>query len=389
MITAPSIDLGALVAARVAVLRATMASNDIDVCLLTNPVSMRYATNFRGYAMFQTHIPTSAVIVATQGPTVLLGADPEQRAFVDVQQPFLPVTAFDSGLDTTHMAERLAAFVDRYMNDNRFGKGATLGIERTTPTGFAALMAAGLRVVDAEGTVELARSRKHLLELAPMQHSIDVAQHAMSLMDDALRPGLTENQLWSILHQVNIAHDGDWIDGRMLASGPRSNPWLQEATNRVIADGDIVALDTDMIGPFGYCADISRTWVCGGELTADQRALYRMALDELEHNTALLRVGASFSELSHSVLRHPDDVVANRYPCAFHGVGMSDEYPKIPYPDDWDLYGYDGEIEEGLTLCVESYVGPRGGSQGVKLEQMVRVTRQGIQALSSYPLLDL
>ena len=52
------------------------------------------------------------------------------------------------------------------------------------------------------------------------------------------------------------------------------------------------------------------------------------------------------------VLRQPDDIVAQRYVCAFHGVGLSDEYPKIPYPDDWDRIGYDGEIEAGLVLSV-------------------------------------
>ena len=85
------------------------------------------------------------------------------------------------------------------------------------------------------------------------------------------------------------------------------------------------------------------------------------------------------------VLRQPDDIVAQRYVCAFHGVGLSDEYPKIPYPDDWDRIGYDGEIEAGLVLSVESYVGPLGGTQGVTLEQMVQVTPDGVEALSSYP----
>ena len=85
------------------------------------------------------------------------------------------------------------------------------------------------------------------------------------------------------------------------------------------------------------------------------------------------------------VLRQPDDIVAQRYVCAFHGVGLSAEYQKIPYPDDWDRIGYDGEIEAGLVLSVESYVGPLGGPQGVKLEQMVQVTPDGVEALSSYP----
>ena len=113
-----------------------------------------------------------------------------------------------------------------------------------------------------------------------------------------------------------------------------------------------------------------------------------MARHEVEHNTALLRVGASFRELSAATWRQPDEVWVNRYACAFHGVGMSDEYPRIPYPADWERCGYDGEVEDGLVLSVESYVGPDGGVEGVKLEQMVRVTSGGVVPLSTYSLWD-
>ncbi len=150
--------------------------------------------------------------------------------------------------------------------------------------------------------------------------------------------------------------------------------------------GELVAFDTDMIGPNGYCADISRTWVCGDKPTPDQQDLYKRAREEIEHNTDLLRVGASFRELSEQSYRQPDEFVANRYACLFHGVGMSDEFPKIPYPQDWHWTGYDGELEAGTVLSVESYVGVQGGSEGVKLEQMVRVTADGVIPISTWPL---
>ena len=65
---------------------------------------------------------------------------------------------------------------------------------------------------------------------------------------------------------------------------------------------------------------------------------------------------------------------------------MCDEYPKVYYRQDFPRRGYDGVIEENMTLCVESYVGAAGGSQGVKLEQQVLITSTGWEPLSSYPL---
>ena len=68
-----------------------------------------------------------------------------------------------------------------------------------------------------------------------------------------------------------------------------------------------------------------------------------------------------------------------------HGVGLCDEYPSIRYPEDVQDHGYGGEVEVGMTLCVEAYIGAEGGREGVKLEEQVVVTDTGCQTLSTYP----
>jgi hypothetical protein len=50
----------------------------------------------------------------------------------------------------------------------------------------------------------------------------------------------------------------------------------------------------------------------------------------------------------------PDRFVAHRYMSLVHGAGLCGEYPYIPYPQDFARKGYDGLIEENMTLCVES-----------------------------------
>jgi len=393
VITRPDLDVRAMAAGRLVRLRSTMVADGIDLLVLHNPVSLRYAVEYRCYNTFQAHIPTSYLLVPAEGPVVMHGANATDVSLVDEFLPANAVTVFDSGLDQFEVARRFASDVAAGVTGAGLGTGARVGVERLLPSAHAALVEAGIQTVDAEGTVELARSRKSDLEMVALGHAVEVAEHGMAVMEAALVPGMTENGLWSLIHQVNVSHDGDWFDGRMLCSGPRTNPWYQEAGPRAIEAGDLVAFDTDMIGPFGYCADISRTFVCRGldgrrEPTHQQRRLYEMARHEVEHNTALLRVGASFRELSAATWCQPDEVWVNRYACAFHGVGMSDEYPRIPYPADWERCGFDGEVEDGLVLSVESYVGPDGGAEGVKLEQMVRVTTDGVVPLSTYPLWD-
>ena len=110
----------------------------------------------------------------------------------------------------------------------------------------------------------------------------------MAELHAAAEPGMSEVAAWAELQKGNYIRGGEWIETRIFSSGPRTNPWFQECGPRILQEGDILAYDTDMIGPYGYCADISRTWVCGAEPTPEQRALYHRALDEIEHNSVKL-----------------------------------------------------------------------------------------------------
>ena len=175
----------------------------------------------------------------------------------------------------------------------------------------------------------------------------------------------------------------------MLSSGPRTNPWLQEASERAIETGDMVALDTDLIGPRGYMADISRSWIYGGGRgNNEQRKAYRHAYDEVHFNIDAIKPGISFSELSRGAFQRNEIYKSNNYPCVYHGAGLTDEYPKIYYQEDWARDGYDGIVEPNMILCIESYSGAEGGEVGVKLEQMVLVTETGAEVLSHYPFED-
>ncbi|MGH6887374.1 MAG: M24 family metallopeptidase, partial [Geminicoccales bacterium] len=100
---------------------------------------------------------------------------------------------------------------------------------------------------------------------------------------------------------------------------------------------------------------------------------------------ALIRPGMTFRELSEKAWPIPDDYLDNRYFVLAHGVGMTGEYPYILHACDFDAHGYDGVIEPGMTLCVESYIGAKNGREGVKLEQQVLVTETGIELLSHFP----
>jgi len=226
-------------------------------------------------------------------------------------------------------------------------------------------------------------------EIKCMQLSMDVCDVAVMRMRSALKPGITENQLWSLLHETNIAHDGEWIECRLLASGERTNPWYQECGNRVIQPGDMVAFDTDMVGPYGYLADISRSLICPGKRpTPEQRKLYDIAQEQVLTNIELIKPGLTFREFAERCWPVPEAYVPNRYSMMIHGAGLVDEYPIVAYVADWQDWGYDGVFEENMVLCVESFIGEVGAREGVKLEQQVLVTSKGAIPMSNVPFVD-
>jgi Xaa-Pro aminopeptidase len=81
----------------------------------------------------------------------------------------------------------------------------------------------------------------------------------------------------------------------------------------------------------------------------------------------------------------PDRFVEHRYMSLVHGAGLCGEFPYISYPHDLMTKGYDGELAENMTVCVESFIGDESGGEGVKLEQLVQITRNGPVALTTFP----
>jgi Xaa-Pro dipeptidase len=388
--TEASIDMLRLRGYRLARLRRVLAQQGYGACLLVDPISIRYATGSRNASIFQMHVPVRYAFIPVEGSVVLFDGE-SYRPYADRLEtiaefrPARPISFFFAGpLLERNFALWAAEIAD--LLRRHAGASARLACDCFHLEAIEALRAQNIALGDAKGIVEHARSIKSADEIACMTYAITTAETGMARMREALRPGMSENELWSILHQTNIAFGGEWIEGRLLSAGDRANPWQQEASARRVRLGELVAFDTDMVGPFGYCADISRTFHCGpGRPTPAQRELYKYAYEELQTNLELVRPGLTFREFSDRAWKQPPQFVANRYTVIAHGIGMCDEYPAIYYSHDWEANGYDGVVEADMTLCVESYIGVENGGEGVKLEEQVHVTPQGARILSRFP----
>jgi Xaa-Pro aminopeptidase len=108
-------------------------------------------------------------------------------------------------------------------------------------------------------------------------------------------------------------------------------------------------------------------------------------VEQVEHNCALLRPGLTFRQHLEQAWTIPARFSEQNYGCIAHGVGMIDEWPAVGC-DPNDPSQMDGEFVPGMTICIESYLGEVGGTEGVKLEQQVLITETGHEIMSTFPL---
>ena len=101
--------------------------------------------------------------------------------------------------------------------------------------------------------MENARMVKCAEEVQAMRCAVAACDKSIDVMRQHAVPGVSETALWAYLHAENIARGGEWIETRILAAGPRTNPWFQESSSRLIQAGEIMAFDTDLVGAYA-CA---------------------------------------------------------------------------------------------------------------------------------------
>ena len=388
--TTPPCDLNEVRMYRLGRVQQELIKRDIAGIILFDQLNTRYATDATNMQIWCSHNEARYVYVPAEGAPTLFdygGKDILCKGLPTVGdvRPAKSFFYMVAGIEYLNRARAWADDIDsvirQHCPDNK-----RIAIDRIAPQGVIEMQRLGYEIHDGFDVMEVAREIKSAGEILLMRKSIEVCEDAVQMMREALIPGITENALWAELHKGNIAGGGEWIETRLLASGPRTNPWFRESSMRPIEKGDMVSFDTDLVGPYGYCCDMSRSWICDAAPDDEQRRLYTEAYMQIQDNKQLLKPGATFREITEKLRPMDDEFVPGRYGVAMHGVGLCDEYPAIYYPQDWDEHGNDGVMKSGMVICVEALIGSNGGREAVKLEEQVLITDDGFEQLTSYPM---
>ncbi len=363
--------------------------------LMFDPLNIRYATDSTNMQLWNTHNPFRAVLLCSDGYMVIW--DYKNSPFLSEFNPLVKEQRSGADLFYFDRGDKIDIAADKFSNEVRTlitehsDSNMRLAVDKIMLHGLRSLEAQGFQIMEGEEVTEKCRSVKGEDEILAMRCASTACENAVAIMEqkariDVPKGNTSEDDIWAVLHAENIKRGGEWIETRLLASGPRTNPWFQECGPRIVQNNEIVAFDTDLVGSYGICVDISRTWWIGDKPPRPDM-IYAMqhAHEHIMYNMDLLRPGIHMRDLTFNAHKLDKNFQNGKYGCLMHGVGLCDEWPLIAYPDKFVEGAYDYVLEPGMVLCVEALVSPENGDFSIKLEDQVLITENGYENLTKYP----
>ena len=232
----------------------------------------------------------------------------------------------------------------------------------------------------AFGRIRRVRSEEELTYLRRSGYLTDLACEAL---EQKLRPGMTEQEILSIVYGAYIKNGGDpgihFIATTKMDEPDRFVPW-QKTTPRVIEAGSVVITELT-VSYWGYSTQIHRPFAIGEEPSPLYRRLFDTALDCYESMRRICRPGTTSEQLiaASSVI---EENGFTTYDSVFHGeAGKSPELGtrSAAHPlEPWTLI-------ENMVHVIQPNPITKDFKAGLQLGAAVIVKPNGGEPLHNYP----
>ena len=234
-----------------------------------------------------------------------------------------------------------------------------------------------VKLIAATGLVESIREVKDEEEIVQIKNCLKLHYKAIDFMKKVVKPGLTERQVALKLEGFVKSHGALFSFSPIIASGPNSCFPHARPTDRVIRNNEGVLLDFG-IDLNGYKSDLTRNFFLGRIAPRVKQVFEALTLAQREA-IGLIKPGVSCSQVdahARKVLRKFS--LAKYFGHSLgHGVGLDiHESPRLSSQST-------SILEPGMVVTVEPgvYI---PGQFGIRVEDMVLVTKEGCEVLSGY-----
>lgn len=361
---------------RLARLQTAMRREGLGALLLTDFLNIRYATHtVMMIGLRATGIQRFALVPADGEPLIC------QRE-LSRKSPYRSLR-FDAYMFSMRPAVATEDFVNQAVSGiKQLGAaGERVGVDFLNLTAVEALKDAGIRLVDGWPAIHQARAVKTVDELQLIRWTTEAKERGYDLVREALRRSDPPEEKLSRIMLDYLLDRGfeagsEFIsiyDSSTADTRPHNEPM---GADLVVKEGDLVICDATVAGPGGYYSDFARTFSRGAP-GAQSTERYKEAYRSLQEAVKLVKPGPCteafrrFGKGASAAMRLPGFD-------GYHGVGLC--VYEAPWLRGGDPAKYMIALEENMIVALEINHYP------VKLEHLLRVTADGAEILSRYPV---
>jgi len=341
-------------------IRIKLAQERLDGLLLSSPANISYLINYQSRDSFLVITKDKEIYITDSRYTeearlYLKGGIIIKKIDGSVFKTIAEVLG-DLNLKRTGFEERYLPFADyRKIRDN---------------------LKRDMELIPVYGLVEVLRQIKDAEEISKIKKGLNITFKALHFIQDFIKPGKKEIEIAAEIERF-IRYNG--ASGAafeiIVASGPNSAFPHHITSQRKIKENEPVLIDMG-VDYSGYKTDLTRTFFLG-KINTLFKKVYRIVSHAQERALRLIKPGVALSRLDLSARQY---ITQKGYGGFFghnlgHGVGLeTHEAPQISGKET-------AKAMPGMVFTVEPgiYI---PGRFGIRIEDMVLVTRKGVELLS-------
>ncbi len=297
--------------------------------------------------------------------------------------------------ESAHKAA-VARFVDQIVSELRRANvhKEVLALDFSDPIIQAAFEAKGVKT-SLDGYMALLDARKHKLpeEVECLRNTCTIGDAMFEALRTTARPGVSENEILGEVFKACYRNGGEVYSGVFCTSGPYSWPNLRHWTGRRLHPGDVIYMDVYNTSWNGYKTCYYRTFSLG-EPSKATKAAYQRAYDWLYDAISIIKPGVTTKQIAEKWppgpqvwadigVKSEDQTAGNNWA---HGIGLTLYEPPLVWRGC--SLEHPMVIEEDMCFAIETQEGD-GEGQGVRLEEVIHVTKNGVEVLSKWPIKEI
>lgn len=370
---------------RIEKVQKSMKAEGYDLLLAYgNEAEPQYVRYFSGY---WPSFETAGVLIPAEGEAMLL-IGPESFTYASDRTKIEKVRllkAFRESSEPEYPGKKLDTFISVFaevMGDRPIVRFGVAGLPLMTIGVYEALAEAlgDVKIEKADDIVNKIRMIKTENELACMRAAAQITRKTFDYVLENIKVGMTEQQVVGLalgkMHELGAERESYPL---WCLTGKGSNQAISRPRNKAIQKGDLTFIQ---IGARvdGYASTIGRA-VVFGKATAEQKALIETGYKAQEMAIAMLKAGVPACEIAKAHIKNVTNMGYGDWLLygPFHGNGtMEGEAPWVETTSDYLL-------EENMTFCADIFLGSNEKGIGLRIEDVVRVTKDGAENLTNYP----